>query len=92
MNDNRLCTYSECSISEICKRSAINTGPEVKNQSYLSEIEYDDEYKCTSFLPIHKTAEKLYRLATFPARVLKRVTLPVLGDNRRGSNAHTKRA
>lgn len=84
MKDNRLCSYTECSIAEMCKRSVLNNEPDSKNQSYLSEIEFDDDHKCTSFLPLHKTAEKLYRLATFSARATKRVTVATLGDKRRG--------
>lgn len=84
MKDNFLCSYTECSIAEMCKRSVLNSELEGKNQSYLSEIEYDDDNKCTSFLPLHKTAEKLYRLATFPVRGTKRVTVTNLGDKRRG--------
>jgi hypothetical protein len=84
VKDSRLCSYTDCSIAQLCKRSVLNTEPVGKDQPYLAEIEYDDDNKCTSFLPLHKTAEKLYRLATFPARVTKRVNVATLGDKRRG--------
>lgn len=84
MSDITLCTYTECSVAPLCKRSVLNTQPNPYRQSFLAEIEYDDESKCVSFLPLHKTAEKLYRLATVPARVTKRVSVAELGAKRRG--------
>lgn len=80
----RLCTYTDCSVAPLCKRSVLNTQPEGAKQNYLAEIVYDEDSKCTSFLPLHKTAEKLYRLAAVPARVTKRVSVAELGDKRRG--------
>lgn len=71
-------------MAPVCKRSILTTEPKAKGQSYLAQVEYDDDNKCTSFLPLHKTAEKLYRLATFPAQATRRVSVATVGDKRRG--------
>jgi len=84
VKDLALCSNTDCSIAQLCKRSVLNTEPVGKDQPYLAEIEYDDDNKCTSFLALHKTAEKLYRLATFPSRATKRVSVATIGDKRRG--------
>ena len=89
MKDPALCTHTECSVAALCRRSVLNTEPKGKNQSYLSEIEYDEDFKCTTFLPIHKTAENIYKLATVPMLATRRVSVAKLcGKGRQKSLIH----
>jgi hypothetical protein len=72
MRSTELCTYKDCSVAPLCKRSTQNTKPAGEEQAYLKEIELDDNFKCTSFLPLHREADALFRMASFPARDTKR--------------------
>ena len=87
MRSLELCTYKGCSVLELCKRSTHVTKPAGDDQAYLKEIELDDNYKCTSFLPLNRDAEILFKIATFPARDAKK--FPVSEARTRGK---TKRA
>jgi hypothetical protein len=83
MSKTILCNHAECSIAQLCKRFTANAVSLGKGQTYLKEIEYNEENKCTSFLPLHSTAEKLYRLATFPARASKKEAVVSSGSKLR---------
>jgi hypothetical protein len=87
MKSMTLCSYKDCSMAPLCQRSIQNTKPADDEQAYLKEIELDDEFKCTSFLPLHREAEALFRMASFPVRDTKK--FPVSETRTRGK---TKRS
>jgi hypothetical protein len=82
MNNLSLCTYKDCSVSLFCRRSTENTKPSGEDQAYLKEIELDDNFKCTSFVPLNRGAEALFRAASFPVRDSKK--FPVNESRGRG--------
>lgn len=87
-----LCTYKECSVAELCKRSVLVTKPTASEDEFLKEIEFDDQSKCKLFMPISKYAEKLYRMAVVPLRDVAKAKISDLSLKREKGKADVKPA